>query len=361
MATAQSMKAVVLHANQRMSVDDIPLKPLQPDLCRVALRHVGVCSSDIVRSSGNGAYHYPLIMGHEMAGEVVEVGSAVENLKQGERVAIFPLLPCFKCDACAREAYAQCVSYDYYGSRRDGGYAEYLDVKPWNLLKLPADVDLADAAAIEPLSVVIHALKRIGLYDVDLGNAAPRVAILGAGFLGNLLAQVLSNRCPQAIVTLIDRNQSKLDLAASFAAENIKISGEAEWRDFIKQKNAFYDVVVEATGTPSLFTHALDLARQEGKVVWMSNITGDLTIQQNAVSRILRKELRIYGTWNSTYRPGQRDDWQDALDMIKAGIRPRLLVTHKVGLDEVADTLLRLHRHKTGQESFSCLKAMVDF
>ncbi len=353
------MKAAVLVANRQIEIQQPPLAPLAADECRVQLKATGVCSSDIQRGFDGGAYFYPLVMGHEMAGVVAQAGPQCSGLKPGDRVVVFPLLPCFACDACAREAYAQCRDYGYYGSRRHGGYAEYLDVKPWNLLPIPDEVSFEDAATLEPLAVVLHALRRADIAP----DCAARVMIMGAGFLGLLLAQLVRQLLPQCKVSVADRNPFKLAIAKPYADNCIALTSEEEWATYLSgatAKNA-YDIVFEATGSPSAFAHSIALARQGGKVLWLGNITADLTLPQSLTSSVLRKELTIMGCWNSIYRPGKQDDWKDALDLIGKGLKPSALVTHWISLEEVPDTLNKLHQHKSGGAQFEFIKTMIRY
>ena len=185
------MKVVILKGNKNLVVEDKPLSDLEDKYCRIKIHNVGLCSSDIERSYGNGAYFYPLIMGHEISGEIYEVGININGYSPGDRVAVFPLIPCFNCESCNKEIYAQCHDYSYYGSRTDGGYAEYLDVPEWNLLKLPDNITFQDAALIEPLSVVVHALKRFNMINHIDNNSIGNTVIIGAGFLGILAVQIL--------------------------------------------------------------------------------------------------------------------------------------------------------------------------
>jgi L-iditol 2-dehydrogenase len=359
------MKAMVLTANQQMELTHVTLTPLPADHCRIRVSHVGVCSSDIQRSCENGAYAYPLVMGHELAGTIIECGSDVTGFAVDERVVIFPLLPCFHCEACGREMYAQCHQYDYYGSRRHGGYAEFIDVRPWNLLKMPAAVSFANAATVEPLAVVLHALRRVGLADTLAANTdklvcKQRIAIVGAGFLGLLMAQILHLLYAECSVTMIDRNQFKLDIAKKYAQQVDLLANETEWQHYLQQATAQFDIVFEATGAPTSFARSLALAAHSGTVVWMGNITGDLHLSQKIVSQILRKELQVIGTWNSIYRPNKPDDWKDALHLIAAGLNPSALITHWITLTELPEILISLYHHKTGKEVFPSIKAMIE-
>jgi len=345
------MKAVVLTANAAMEVQELPLPALAAGHCRVRVANVGVCSSDIQRACGNGAYFYPLVMGHELAGEIAEVGAGVKGFKTGDRVTVFPLLPCFTCGACACKAYAQCRDYSYYGSRAQGAYAECIDVKEWNLLHVPDGVSLADAATCEPSAVVLHALNRARLLET---REPKKIAILGAGFLGLIMVQILHRKAPQHEVHLIDRNRFKLEIGAAYARHTEYVESEAAWQAYLKQCKGF-DVVVEASGVAQTFAYAIAMTAHGGTTLWMGNITADLTLPKALVSAVLRKELSVLGTWNSDFPA----DWNAALKLMQEGLKPSALVTHWITLAEVPDILTRLHRHKCGQAKFEMVKAMV--
>ena len=352
------MKAVILTSNRKLSIINKSLNDLGNNHCRIKIQNAGLCSSDIQRSHDSGAYYYPIIMGHEISGEIAEVGKNIANYSVGDRVSVFPLLPCFNCEACVREMYAQCNDYSYFGSRTDGGYAEYLDVPEWNLFKLPDDVSFQDAALIEPLSVVVHALKRLDMIKVNNDNTPGSTIVIGAGFLGILAVQILRTKYPDLELSIIDRNALKLDIAGKYVNQKLQIDNSDKWLEFLS-KHSFHNVI-EATGSPDAFRHTISLAAHEGNILWMGNITSELTLSKNLVSTILRKELSIQGTWNSMYRPQKPDDWKKSLKLIQNGVRPSELVTNWISLYELPDTLKKLYDHKMGKKIFDSVKVMVN-
>jgi len=352
------MKAVILEANKKLSIINKMLNDLGNNKCRIKIQNVGLCSSDIQRSHDSGAYFYPLIMGHEISGEIAEVGKNIRDYSVGDRVSVFPLLPCFNCEACELEIYAQCYDYNYFGSRTDGGYAEYMDVPEWNLLKLPDDVSFQDAALIEPLSVVVHALKRLGLLGKNKEKTPKKTVVIGAGFLGILTVQILRKVFPNLELAIIDRNAFKLDIASRYVNEKIHLNNNNDWMKILSGYS-FYNVI-EATGSPDAFKHTIPLTSHGGNILWMGNITGELTLSKELVSTVLRKELSIRGTWNSKYRPQKPDDWKDSLELIQNQVRPSELVTHWVSLDELPKVLKKLYDHKQRKKEFDSIKIMVN-
>jgi len=352
------MKAVILKGNKKLSVIDKQLNDLDNNCCRIKIENAGVCSSDIQRSHDKGAYFYPLIMGHEIAGTIVAVGRNIKNYSIGDRITVFPLLPCFDCLSCDSEMYAQCENYSYFGSREDGGYAEYLDVPQWNLRKLPNDVLFEDAALIEPLSVVVHGLERLKLIKSNNKNTPGNTLIIGAGFLGLLAVQILRKQYPDIDLSIIDRNSFKLDIADKYVNNKIKLDSIDQWSELSNEYS--FQNVIEATGSPVAFKNTILLARNGGKILWMGNITGALTFSKDLISMILRKELSILGTWNSKYRFQKPDDWNQSIELIQNGIRPSELITHRITLDELPNTLKNLYYHKQGKKSFDSIKVIVN-
>ncbi len=119
------MKSWTLHASGDIRCDETAIKENE---VLVRVKAAGICGSDIPRIYNGGAYFYPLIPGHEFSGQVEKCGSAAENKWSGKRVGIFPLIPCGECGPCKKKQYEMCRKYSYLGSRRHGGFAEYVAV-----------------------------------------------------------------------------------------------------------------------------------------------------------------------------------------------------------------------------------------
>ncbi len=349
------MRAAVLESNGKIDIKNIELPKLDENLCRIKIKYSGVCSSDINRGFNNGAYFYPLIMGHEMSGEIVKVGDNVKDFKNGDRVAVFPLIPCRNCSACEEELYAQCSAYKYYGSRNDGGFCEYLDVFPWNLIKIPEGVSYKDAAALEPFAVVLNALKKTDIFS----GMSKNITVIGAGFMGLIAVRIILNKLNDVEITLIDRNEYKLNIIKSEKVKKVCLKSEEEWGKYIDNCQKA-NIVLEATGSNKSFKHSIEIAQRSAQVVWMGNIDGDLLIDKKTVSSILRKELKIYGTWNSVYKNKYCDDWVESLELMQNGIKPSDLISHVIKLEELPAILFKMYKHKTHKEKFDFIKVMVN-
>lgn len=139
----QWMKAWVLHGVDDIRFEEVERPHPADDEVLVAVKAVGICGSDIPRIYKTGAHFHPLILGHEFSGVVEKTGALIEPKWEGKRVGIFPLVPCRECVACRKQQYELCRNYSYLGSRRDGGFAEYVSVPEWNLIEVPVGVSFA--------------------------------------------------------------------------------------------------------------------------------------------------------------------------------------------------------------------------
>lgn len=350
------IKSAVLEGNKNIVIKNLPSEEILSDECEVTIDTAGLCSSDIARGCIEGAYFYPLVMGHELSGTITKVGdNDTDNLVIGDRVSIFPLLPCFKCSSCKNKLYALCSDYDYYGSRRNGGFTQKLNVKKWNLLKLPDGVSLEDGALTEPTAVALHAIKKL---EIDPDDSV-KLALIGAGFLGLIAVQLINKFYPKCEITLIDRNRFKLVIGQKFDALPQKIDGKESWEKFIVDNENKFDRVIEFAGAAETFSGAIHIASPSARVIWAGNISDDLTLSKSQVSSILRKEITIIGTWNSIYKGLNVCDWTESLELISKGLKPSELVSLRIGLDEIGQTLGKLFAHKNRDSKFEVIKVLV--
>jgi L-iditol 2-dehydrogenase/galactitol-1-phosphate 5-dehydrogenase len=331
------MKALVLEANGHLLCAEVPEpeKPT-PDSILVQITHAGVCGSDLHRAFESGAYHYPLIMGHEMAGRVLEAADPA-GPRSGEHVAIYPLLPCHRCGPCQTGNYAQCESYDYYGSRRNGGFSQRLWVPPENLFPVPAHVKPSHAAMTEPCAVALHGVRRLRTV------AGEPAVVFGGGPIGNMTAQWLLNSGHRP-VTVVEVDTQKLELAGGLGLQPLDAGQQDPVAEITKRGGAA--VVVEAVGLPKTVTQAIRSARRGGQVLFLGNLSGQLCLGEEDFSGILRKELQILGTWNSSVTPRGQDDWTAVLNALDRDIQVESLITHLITLEDGPQILADMHARK---------------
>lgn len=326
------MKAYVLEAVNQLVYKEIDEPELKKGWALVKIKAAGICSSDIPRIFTKGTYHFPTIPGHEFSGIVERVGEGVKADWIGKKVGVFPLIPCKKCEACQSKHYEMCSNYDYVGSRRDGAFAEYVAVPEWNLLELSEDASYLENAMLEPLSVALHAVKSAG----ELSNQT--VNILGTGMIGFAIAK-WAIKYGAAEVAIVGRNEEK----RKFSQEIGNVSYVNSTKEQVPEAN----VVFEAVGTPESVASSISTAKAGGTVVLMGNPSGDILLEQNVYWKILRKQLKLVGTWNSAYEKDAKCDWTEARDAIaKKEIDVAKLVSHVFSQEQLQDGLELMRKHE---------------
>lgn len=330
------MKAAVLHAIGDVRVDDIATPTAGPKEVLIRIGSCGVCGSDVPRVFTKGTYSFPTVCGHEFAGTVDAVGPDVGDLPIGTAVTVFPLLWCRRCMECERGEYARCSDYGYLGSRSDGGFAEYVVAPRRNCLVLPAGVSIEEGAMTEPAAVALHAMRRGQLQPGET------VAVFGAGPIGLLVAQ-WARALGAARVLIADIAQPSLALARQLGFEAIDSRICDVVVEIEKRTNGRgADVTIEAAGVPSTFTAAVACAAPGGRVVMLGNPSGDVVLPAKLISQVMRRELRLVGTWNSSFSAagltpsGDRDDWRTVLAAVAAGtLQLKPLITHRFPLADI--------------------------
>lgn len=348
------MKAAVLYGIGDLRFEEVPLPKIKKKEVLVRVKACGICSSDIARVMEKGTYSFPLIPGHEISGEVANMKGDVSSLKEetksvnqdGDRVAVAPLLPCYKCPHCQIGEYNLCDDYDYLGSRCNGGFAEYVKAPQENLIKIPPGVSFEEAALTEPTSVALHALRRAKMEPGD------KVAILGTGTIGIILAQ-WARIMGASQVYLVDVVEEKLRVAQEYSfAEVINASKEDAVKSILeKTGQRGVDVSIEAAGNPITFKQSIQVVRKGGKVVFLGNMRGEVILPDELVSSILRKELTMYGTWNSRFAEFPKNEWAATLHFIKVGkLRVKPLITHRFELKQAEEAFQMMYK---GEEFFN--------
>lgn len=334
------MKGLNLHAVQDLRLEELPKPVPTGDELLIKVGACGICGSDIPRVYQLGTKVYPVVLGHEFSGEVIEVGNKKDRDLIGKKAAIFPLIPCRNCDPCEIGNYCQCQNYGYLGSRNNGGFEEYCLVPSrWHLvLAEDSAVDLDLLALTEPASVAQHANRRGKV------TAGQTVVIIGAGPIGLLTARWAKIFGANQVL-LTEINEAKKSFAGkrgfhviNSAKENIK----KKIGDLTNGRGA--DVVIEGTGSSGGVNDALKICRVGGTVVWMGNPADDVTIQLDNYSLFLRKELNMFGIWNSAYSNTPINEWAYTVKMIENKmLKVDDLITHRAGIKDILSLFDGIH------------------
>ncbi len=348
--TESEMAALVLHGLGDLRLEQLPVPAVSQGEVRVRVGFCGVCGSDIPRIFSKGTYSFPTICGHEFAGIVDACGPGVNGFSPGDAVVVFPLLWCGNCRACEQAKYVQCDDYDYLGSRSDGAFAEFVVAPVENLIRVPVGVSLEKAAMTEPAAVALHALRR-----VSNSLVGKTVVIFGAGPIGLMVAQ-WARIMGAPTVILFDIIAEKLELAKQLGFERAfnSITAGHEAIDIVNEQtdSKGAHVAIEAAGVPATYCQALGCVGHGGSVVFLGNPIADVTFPASLLSQIMRRELNLFGTWNSDYSAaGNDDDWRAVLASMASGqliLSP--LITHRVPL---VDSTEMLHKMRDKGEFYA--------
>ncbi|WKZ47244.1 MAG: alcohol dehydrogenase catalytic domain-containing protein [Anaerolineales bacterium] len=282
------MKALWLE-NNKIELREVP-RPQKPDEALVKIRKAGICSTDL--ELVKGYYPYTGVIGHEFVGEVVAITPNPSpegrgELKVGDRVVGEINAVCNQCEQCLNGRPTHCENRTVLGIvNRDGTFAEFTQLPIANLHKVPASVSDEMAVFAEPLAAALEIQEQINIKPGD------RVLLVGAGRLGQLIAQTLAlTGCDLRVVARHKRQQELL------TARGIRIIGEADvqkWR---------WDVVVEATGSPGGFALARQAIRPRGTLVLKSTYKGEMNVN---FSSIVVDEVNIVGSRCGPFEPALR-------------------------------------------------------
>jgi len=327
--------------------------PAENDV-RIRVKSVGICGSDIPRIYETGAHNMPLIPGHEFSGVVESIGKKVSPSWLGKRIAVFPKIACGKCRECKDELPDMCQNYDYIGSRRDGAFAEYVTAPAHNLIVLPDSVSFEEAAMLEPLAVAANAM-RMGCFGMNTILTLDKpVAVCGLGTIGIMVVMLLKEAGFKNIYVIGNKDsQLKRAKALGISEKNYcdsRVTNVTEWlRESSKGGIVSY---FECVGKNECINYGIEAAAPGGWMILVGNPHSDMNFSKDIWWKILRKQMAVYGIWNSSFRQEpyedeKIDDWNYALKRIKEDkIRPTELISHRFDLCDL-EKGLHIMRDKT--------------
>ncbi len=172
------MKAAVVVANEDVRYQEVEEPKVRPGYVKVKVKASGICGSDIPRVLHNGVHFYPIVLGHEFSGDVVEVGEGVTKVKVGDRVSGAPLLPCMKCDDCQKGNFSLCKHYSFIGSREQGSNADYVVLPEQNAVPFDPSLSYGQGAMFEPSPVALPGLCRTITTAVSMWRSLAAVQLV---------------------------------------------------------------------------------------------------------------------------------------------------------------------------------------
>jgi len=305
------MKGIVWHGPEKMSVEEVPEPEVEPGAVVVRPTAAGICGSEVEGYLGRmGNRTPPLVMGHEFAGTVTEVGEGVDEALLGRLVAVNPLSSDGTCRLCRSGLTNLCPNRRLVGIHSPGGFAEYTLAPAANVYPLPAGVEARTGALAEPLANGVHA-ARLGLANGSVEHAV----VIGAGTIGLMCLQAaVLDGIPEvrAVEPVGARREQALALGTNAAHESGEEAGEALQEP---TEGLGADLVIDAVGAEATRGMALDLLRPGGRVVYIGLHDDDTTL---GFHDVVRGQLDLQGSYAYT-----ADDYEQALDWLvegKAGI-----------------------------------------
>src|SRR5512143_1989821 len=324
------MKAVLFPSPGQISIESVADPECTAQEVIVEVAQAGICGTDV--HIYHDEYHstFPLIAGHEFVGRVVETGRKDSWLRRGDRVAVDPNLYCGECYCCRQEQSNHCLNWQGIGITRPGAFAEYVAVPARACYQVPEEVTDTQAAFIEPLSCVIHALKRFRVWPGD------EVLIFGAGPMGLLLVQALRQSGASRIV-VVEKDQARRELAASMGAADALAADPDFGRRLFGLSPHGYAIVIDATGVPQVIQQALQFLKPRGQYLQFGVAPKGAAVQWEPYE-IFHRDLTILGSYALCYT------FQPAIAWLLNGV---------VNIDPLVSHVLPLSEFRQGFQDFS--------
>ncbi|MCO5999966.1 zinc-dependent dehydrogenase [Actinoallomurus rhizosphaericola] len=327
------MKVARFHAPGDIRLEEAPEPSPGPGEVKIRVRNCSTCGTD-VKIFKHGHHHIrpPRVMGHEIAGEVAELGEGVTGWAPGDRVQVIAAIPCGQCEECRRGHRTVCPNQESMGYHYDGGFAEYTIV-PAKVLavdglnRIPDGVGFAEASVAEPLACVLNGqeLARVGEGD--------DVVVMGAGPIGCLHVRLARSR-GAARVFLVDLNAERLAMSAERVNPDAALTGADVVDQVLKLTNGRgADVVITAAASGAAQEQALQMAARQGRISFFGGLPKDNPVIACDSNLVHYRELTIVGANGSSPAHNAR-----ALDLIASGAVPVAdLITHHLPLADVLE------------------------
>jgi L-iditol 2-dehydrogenase len=330
------MRAGVYRGHGRVVVEHVPIPKIGEGELLFRVAACGICGTDIKKIHHN-FISPPQILGHELAGTVVEVGRGVSNFKPGDRVVSFHHIPCGACFYCQKKLFSQCAGYKRVGltagfDPNGGGFAEYVRAMPWiverGMVALPPDVTFEEATFVEPVNTCLKAVRKARVI------AGETVLVIGQGPIGMLLAILAAHEGARVYTSdpMAGRRAASIRFGAVESFDPVAANLLVEIKRRTDNRGA--DAVLLAAPSPALVPEALALARPGGRVLLFAH--NDPVLQLNfPAAAVGIEEKEILGSYSASV-----DDQNESLALVFSAKLPlRDLVSHRFPLERIADAL----------------------
>ena len=331
------MKTLQITDKGQTRVIDTPKPELQPSQVLLKIGYVGFCGSDLNTFRGlNPLVKLPIIPGHEIGAQIVEVGAEVPDvIKPGMNATVNPYTSCGHCPSCDNGRHNACEHNETFGVQRNGAMTEYIAV-PWEKVIPDNAISVRDFALVEPMSVGFHAVNRAQVTDSDT------VLVFGCGMIG--VGAIVRAALRGARVIAVDVDDAKLALAQRLGAKFTINSARECLSDRVMEitRGRGADAVIEAVGRPETYVAAINVAAFTGRVTYIGYAKADVAFN---TSLFVKKELDIRGSRNAT--PA---DFKAVMEYLKRGDCP---------LDEFISAICTPEKAQAALENWQANPAQV--
>ncbi|MFF3101273.1 zinc-binding alcohol dehydrogenase family protein [Viridibacillus arvi] len=318
------MKQIVCIQPHEMALVDVPKPTIQQaDDVLIHIKRIGICGTDIHAYGGNQPFFsYPRVLGHELAGEVSEIGRNVEHLQVGDLVTIIPYVNCGQCAPCTAGKTNCCTNIQVIGVHADGGMGEYLTVPSKYVIKTNG-LSLDNAAIVEPLSIGAHAVRRTNL------TAGESVLVIGAGPIGIGVARFA--KLQGATTFLMDLSEERLNFSKDWTDADAVFQPSEQVLDKLREKNngQLPTIVFDATGNKHSMMKAFEYAEHGGTVVYVGLVKDTISFFDPDFHA---KEMTLLGSRNATL-----EDFQYVIDSMQNGSVKEGYVTKKITFEQTPE------------------------
>lgn len=318
------MKVAVYYSNNDVRIEERPVPCIADDEILVRMMASGICGTDVMQWYRQKKA--PRVLGHEMAGEIVEAGKGVEKLKKGDRVFVSHHVPCYDCRYCSGGNYTACEAL-HKGNYEPGGFSEFIRVPAANVkygtFLLPVEMTYEEAAMIEPLACVVLGQKEMVI------EKKHTVLIIGSGISG--LLHIQTAKLKGATVVATDINEYRLNKALQFGADHV-FSAEKYSEDELRRINEgrAADRVIVCAGAKPAVDAAVSSVDRRGKILFFAVPEGDINLPS---MRFWRDEISVGFSYGAS-----PEDLREALDLIKSGrINVSSMITHVLPLSDIQE------------------------
>lgn len=320
----KSMKVAMYYNNNDVRIEEQPIPKISDDELLVKVIASGICGSDVME--WYRVKKAPLVLGHELSGDVVKTGKNVKKFKEGDRVFVTHHVPCNECDLCKKEKQTLCPTIKktkFY----PGGFAQYLRVPEINVkygtIKLPDNVTYDQGTFIEPLGCVVRGFR---IADYQSGET---VLVIGSGMAG-LLNIKLAKAYDAKKIFATDIDEYRLKTAEKMGAD-IFINAKEDIAEKIKENNngKLADFVILCAGVPSAVKQAIECVKPGGKILWFAMTVPGVDVPIPFFD-LWNKQITTYSTYAA-----EGKDLIDAIELLSSGkVKIEDMITHKLPMNQ---------------------------